>query len=81
MTAILTHSFVFVPVIQSRQCSTAALAADIAEEFFLASMIAAPRFYTTEMKSPTSHGSSFKKFLMGTPFTVPWFTSGYYVEL
>jgi len=53
----------------------------MAEEALRASMIAAPRFWMVEMKSPLSHASSLTSARIAFPLIVPWLTSGYYVEL
>ncbi len=68
-----------VPVRMLTTESTAAFAADAAEERPRASMIAAPRFWTVVRKSPCSHSSS--RMTSGTevPSMVAWATSGNWV--
>merc|ERR1711976_282836 len=80
-TAIETYSPSLVPLTQSRTWSDAALAADIAEEALRAAMMAAPRFWMVSMNSPLSQASSLTSSRIAVPATVPWLTSGYYVEL
>ncbi len=70
-----------VPLNQSLMWFAMALAADMAEESPRASMIAAPLFWTVEMKSPWSHALSlWHASSAGLPWTVAWEASGNWVD-
>src|SRR4051794_26344573 len=78
-TAIETHSPSGVPSTQERTWSTAALAADAADEAPRASMIAAPRLATVGMKVPSTHPWSPTASYAFLPPTSAWNRSGYWV--
>ena len=68
-----------VPSIQSRTWSTAALAAEAAEEAPRASMMAAPRCCTVGMNLPSSQAWSSTSVAASRPPTSQWNRSGYWV--
>src|SRR5688572_5731649 len=77
--AMLTQSPSGEPRAQVRMWSTAALAAEAADDAPRASMIAAPRFCTVGMKSDSIHPWSSTTSAAGFPSTSAWNTSGYWV--
>src|SRR6478609_2032446 len=77
--AMLTQSPSAVPSDQERMWSTAAFAADAADDAPRASMIAAPRFATVGMNVSTTHASSATTSSAGRPPTVACDRSGYCV--
>src|SRR3954451_7995550 len=74
-----TQSPSAVPLTHVWMWSTAALAAEAAEEAPRASMMAAPRLATVGMKSSASHFSSLTVSAAFLPATVAWKMSGYWV--
>src|SRR4051794_17244404 len=77
-TAIETHSPSGVPSTQERTWSTAALAADAADDAPRASMIAAPRLATVGMNVLSSHSRSTCSATV-RPLALAWKRSGYWV--
>src|SRR3954469_9468565 len=73
-----TQSPSAVPLTHVWMWSTAALAAEAAEEAPRASMMAAPRLATVGMNSSASHFSSFTASAGFLPALVAWEMSGYW---
>src|ERR1700712_1337019 len=77
--AMETQSPSGAPSTQVFTWSMAALAADAADEEPRASMMAAPRFCTVGMKSPSSQAWSSTRAAALWPLTSAWNRSGYWV--